>query len=127
LEDGTFLLKKRPDDFDFSYHLLLKSEIEKAIEKGELKKYHFNFLRNILEKTATFLGYKNWADLLPKTPDGNSKAYLTRIVNLSSHSKHAGDEIADLTDDDKRIIGYLMKAFNEAYRFKEIQNVKKES
>ena len=59
LEDGTFQLIDQPKDSPFSYHLYLKAEIEKAIESGaRLSKYHFNFLRNILEKTSTFLGYK---------------------------------------------------------------------
>ena len=38
------------------------------------------FLRNILEKTATFLGYQNWGDLLPKTNDGNSSPYEAKIL-----------------------------------------------
>jgi wobble nucleotide-excising tRNase len=67
LEDGTHQLVNQPNDSPFSYHLFLKSELEKAIDSGRLSKYHFNFLRNILEKTSTFLGYKKWGDLLPKT------------------------------------------------------------
>ena len=60
LEDGSYELINQPKDSPFSYHLFLKAEIEKAIESGQLSKYHFNFLRNILEKTSTFLGYKDW-------------------------------------------------------------------
>jgi wobble nucleotide-excising tRNase len=118
LEDGTFTLTKQASDSPFSHHLYLKYEIEKAIETGNLKKYHFSFLRNILEKTATFLGYKDWVDLLPKTEDGSHDPYLNRILNLRSHSKHAGDEMADLSDDDKRVIRHLMKSINEAHQFK---------
>ncbi|WPM84403.1 AAA family ATPase [Apirhabdus apintestini] len=66
LDDGTFELDQQPNDSPFSYHLYLKSELEKAIESGQLSKYHFNFLRNILEKTSTFLGYKKWGDLCQK-------------------------------------------------------------
>lgn len=119
LEDGTFMLDKQANDSPFSYHLYLKKEIEKAIETGELKKYHFSFLRNILEKTSTFLGYNNWVDLLPKTADGSPDAYIKRILNLSSHSKHSGDEMAYLSDDDKRVIGYLMDTINNVYQFNE--------
>ena len=70
------------NDSPFSYHLFLKSEIENAIEKGQLKKYHYNFLRNILEKTSTFLGYENWGELLPKTNDGKTDPYESRIMAL---------------------------------------------
>lgn len=117
-ENGTYLLEKQPNDSPFSYHLYLKSEIEKAIASGQISKYHFNFLRNILEKTSTFLGYKKWGDLLPKTADGKHNPYEARIINISSHSKHAGEEVAILTDDDKRVLRYLMSEINSMYRFK---------
>lgn len=118
LDDGTFLLETQATDAPFSYHLFLKREIEKAIEVGQLKKYHFNFLRNILEKTSTFLGYDNWVDLLPPTADGNPNPYEKRLINLSSHSKHSGDEVAELSDDDKRVLDYLLKEIKKNYQFK---------
>lgn len=122
LDDGTFQLDQQPNDSPFSYHLYLKSELEKAIESGQLSKYHFNFLRNILEKTSTFLGYKKWGDLLPKTNDGKTNPYEARIINISSHSKHAGEEVADLTEDDKRVLRYLVNEINTMYRFQQAEN-----
>ncbi len=117
LEDGSYQLIHQANDSPFSYHLYLKSELEKAIESGQISKYHFNFLRNILEKTSTFLGYKKWGDLLPKTDDGKINPYEARIINISSHSKHAGEEVADLSEDDKRVLTYLVRQINEMYRF----------
>lgn len=114
-EDNTYILDEQSNDSPFSYHLYLKDEVEKAIESGQLKKYHFNFLRNILEKTSTFLGYKNWSDLLPRGTDGTPDAYVARILNISSHSKHSGEEIAELTDDDKRVLGFVVKHINTNY------------
>jgi wobble nucleotide-excising tRNase len=109
LEDGTFELVNQPHDSPFSYHLFLKSEIKRAIDSGQLSKYHFNFLRNILEKTSTFLGHQNWGDLLPERTPGERDAYLSRIINLSSHSKNANEEVFDITENDKRVLGYLME------------------
>jgi hypothetical protein len=117
LDDGTYQLTIQPNDSPFSYHLYLKSELEKAIESGQLSKYHFNFLRNILEKTSTFLGYRKWGDLLPRTDDGRTNPYEARIINISSHSKHAGEEVADLTEDDKRVLRYLVRELSGMYRF----------
>lgn len=117
LEDGSHQLIRQANDSPFSYHLYLKSELEKAIESGQISKYHFNFLRNILEKTSTFLGYKRWSDLLPPTDDGKLNPYEARIINISSHSKHAGEEVADLSEDDKRVLAYLVRQINEMYRF----------
>lgn len=117
-EDGEYELVPQRNDSPFSYHLYLKTEIEKAIETDQLKKYHFNFLRNILEKTSTFLGYDNWGELLFQITGGNPEPYITRIVNISSHSKHSGEEVAELSDDDKRVMNYLLKGLKEKYRFK---------
>lgn len=118
-EDASFQLENQPNDSPFSYHLYLKSELEKAIESGQLSKYHFNFLRNILEKTSTFLGYKKWGDLLPKTDDGRPNPYEARIINISSHSKHSGEEVAELTEDDKRVLSYLVSEISTMYRFQQ--------
>jgi hypothetical protein len=117
-ENGDYDLVPQSSDSPFSYHLYLKAELEKAIEMGQLHKYHFNFLRNILEKTSTFLGYSYWGDLLPQTDDGRANPYETRIINLYSHSKIANEEVTELTEDDKRVLGYLIRKINEMYRFK---------
>ncbi|MFZ1604330.1 MAG: AAA family ATPase, partial [Enterococcus aquimarinus] len=117
-ESGEYEVNTQSNDSPFSYHLFLKNEIEKAIETGQLKKYHYNFFRNILEKTSTFLGYDNWGELLSRITDGSPKLYETRIINISSHSKHSGDEVAELSDDDKRVLGHLLKKINETYQFK---------
>ena len=122
LDDGTYQLVAQPNDSPFSYHLYLKSEIEKAIESDRLSKYHFNFLRNILEKTSTFLGYKKWGDLLPQNDDGQTNPYEARIINISSHSKHAGEEVAILTEDDKRVLRFLVNEINTKYHFQQAQS-----
>ena len=121
-DDGFYELIRQPNDSPFSYHLYLKSELEKAIESGQLNKYHFNFLRNILEKTSTFLGYNKWGDLLPRADDGKPNPYETRIINISSHSKHAGEEVRELTEEDKRVLRYLVKEFNNMYRFHQTES-----
>lgn len=109
LDNGEYELQPQSNDAPFSYHLYLKKEIEKAIETGQLSKYHFNFLRNILEKTSTYFGIENWGDLLPQKTPGEREAYLTRIINISSHSKHASEEVTELSEGDKRVLGYLLK------------------
>lgn len=117
-EDGTFELQNQSNDSPFSYHLFLKREIEKAIDTGEIHKYHFNYLRNILEKTSTFLGKANWSELLPKKPDGRVNPYETRIINIASHSAHSADETSLVSENDKKVLEYLMKKINEIYDIK---------
>ncbi|MCL6258496.1 AAA family ATPase [Aquiflexum sp. TKW24L] len=116
LNDGTFSMKELESDSPFSYHLFLLSELEKAIQPtGEIKKFHFNFLRNLLEKTSTFLGYNKWEDLLPQE---SREAYYRRIINLSSHSRHNGEEISIVEENDKRVLGFLVNEIKRMYGFK---------
>lgn len=120
LNDGTFSIGELASDSPFSYHLFLLSELEKAIQlPNDIKKFHFNFLRNILEKTSTFLGYNKWEDLLPQE---SREAYYKRIINLSSHSKHNGDEISIVEENDKRVLGFLVGEIKRMYGFKSIVN-----
>lgn len=120
LNDGTFFIGELASDSPFSYHLFLLSELEKAIQSpSDIKKFHFNFLRNILEKTSTFLGYNKWEDLLPQE---SREAYYKRIINLSSHSKHNGDEISIVEENDKRVLGFLVGEIKRMYGFKSIVN-----
>ena len=83
---------------------------------GDIQKYHFNFLRNILEKTSTFLGYSKWEELLPRE---SRNAYYNRIINLSSHSKHSGEETSIIEENDKRVLKYLVgEVIIPTYHFK---------
>lgn len=118
LDDGTFLLHDS-NDSPFSYHLFLLSELEKAIQSGDIKKYHYNFLRQILEKTSTFLGYKKWRELLTLLPDDAHEAYYNRIINLCSHGKHSGEETSIVDNNDKRVLGYLVREIKNIYHFKD--------
>lgn len=116
LADGTYLLSDQSSDSPFSYHLFLLSELDKAIlPSGNIQKYHFNFLRNILEKMSTFLGYNKWRDLLPEE---SREAYYNRIINLSSHGKFSGEETSIIHDNDKRVLEYLVTQIKTNYRFK---------
>ena len=75
-------------------------------------------MRNILEKTSTFLGYDEWNELLPKTEDGKPKAYENRLISLYNHSKQSGEEITELHDRDKRFLEKLLKYIKENHQFK---------
>jgi hypothetical protein len=122
LIDGTFSLAEQSNDAPFSYHLFLLSEIEKAIESNDVHKYHFSFLRNILEKASTFLGHVHWKDLLPNEAEGAREGYYNRIINLSSHSKFSGEEISVIQDSEKVMLNHLVSEVKTIYGFKQKVN-----
>ncbi|MFY4619902.1 anticodon nuclease, partial [Escherichia coli] len=116
--DGLYQILEQKTDSPFSYHLFLLSEIQSAITDGQIRKYHFSFIRNVLEKMATFLGYNYWPVLLPKTTDGKPDSFANRILNLSSHSAHAGEEIAVVDDVDKEKLEELVNYLIQTYGFR---------
>ena len=118
LEDGTFDIHIQSKDSPFSYHLFLLEELEKVRISGNIQKYHFNFLRNILEKTSTFLGYYEWKKLLPEDANGAREGYYKRIIDLSSHSKFSGEETSALTTQEKDVFKHLVKEIKNLYKFK---------
>jgi hypothetical protein len=48
--------------------------------------------------------------------------YYRRIINLSSHSKHNGDEISIVEENDKRVLSFLLGEIKRMYGFKSIVN-----
>lgn len=115
--DGTFELTGS-NDHPFAYHLFLLTELQVAISEGNIRKYHFNFLRNILEKTATFLGHPHWSDLLKRSGDTYPDPHEKRLLNLFSHSAHAGEEVTDIQDSDKQKLTELVSFLSDTYHFK---------
>lgn len=116
-ENNSFFLetKRGGSNSAFYYHIHLKQTLETAISNNMIEKYHFVLLRNLYEKTASFLGYRNWSDLLPDNDSRHS--YYSRIMNFSSHSSLANETSIYLTDAEKNIVGYLLNDLTDRYNF----------
>lgn len=104
--DGTFNLNVKYGDSNrsFSYHLHLRQIIEQAIAENQVQKYHFTLLRNLYEKTASFLGYRKWSELLPD----DKQVYLNRIIQFTSHSTLSNEEIAEPSEPEKQTVKFLL-------------------
>ncbi len=115
-EDGRFDLNQKDGDSNksFSYHLYLKQIIEQAIEDNEIQRYHFTLLRNLYEKTASFLGYQKWSELLPKD---SREAYLVRVINFSSHYTLSNDQVKQPTEPEKKTVQFLLSNLVDNYGF----------
>ena len=113
--------KKGGSNKSFSYHLFLRNLLEE-VESKDIKKYHFMLLRNLYEKTANFLGYSGWSNLLPN--DDARQSYYTRIINFTSHSTLSNEIIAEPTDAEKNIVKYLLEHLINNYGFYIEKNIK---
>lgn len=105
-EDGTFALTEKHGDSNksFSYHLYLKQTIEMAIEENKVEKYHFTLLRNLYEKTASFLGYQKWSELLPE----DKQLYYNRVIQFTSHSSLSNEVVAEPNQQEKQTVKFLL-------------------
>ncbi len=114
-EDGSFALTEKSGDSNksFSYHLYLKQTLEQAIADNNVQKYHFTLLRNLYEKTASFLGYPQWAELLPN----DKQAYLNRIIQFTSHSTLSNEVVAEPSGPEKNTVALLLKHLVTNYGF----------
>ncbi|HHE8879671.1 TPA: AAA family ATPase [Haemophilus influenzae] len=114
-------VKQGGSNKSFSYHLFLKNLLEEVKSK-DIQKYHFMLLRNLYEKTANFLGYSGWSNLLPN--DDARQSYYTRIINFTSHSTLSNEIIAEPTDAEKKIVKYLLEHLINNYGFYIEENIK---
>lgn len=114
-DDGNFALLEKQGDSNksFSYHLYLKQTVEQAIAENKVERYHFTLLRNLYEKTASFLGYPTWSELLPD----DKQLYLNRILNFTSHSTLSNEAVAEPTQAEKATVRFLLDHLMNTYGF----------
>lgn len=117
--EGKYLINNQKDT-PLSYHLFIKEIIQKAIDDNVVERYHFMLFRNLLEKTASFLGYNNWGDILiaDNMSDEDRKSYI-RFINLSSHNKVSDLEVKELKPNEKNLLKMLFENFKREYKWKE--------
>jgi hypothetical protein len=84
----------------------LRRILEEAIAQDKIERYHFTLLRNLYEKTSTFLGHGQWGDLL-NTAQGSKEAYV-RVINTFSHSSLSTDQVRDPTPPEKQTVKLLL-------------------
>jgi len=121
--DGSFDLHAKLGDSNrsFSYHLHLRKTLEQAIAADQVQRYHFTLVRNLYEKTASFLGYQYWSELLP----GDKQAYLNRIIQFTSHSTLSNEAVAEPTPQEKQTVRLLLDHLIDKYGYqqqKDMQN-----
>ena len=98
----------------YFHHVALLSELQQVMESGNINTYHFNMLRSILEKTATFFGFDNFSKCIHGVED---EVLYARALNLLSHGKYSVYEPVEMGEDNKNLFKRILTAFLDKYEF----------
>lgn len=98
----------------FFHHVATLVELTKVAESGEINTHHFNSLRSILEKTATFFGFNDFGQCIYGIEDA---VLYERALNLLSHGKYSIYEPVSMGNDNKELFRKILSAFLNKYKF----------
>ena len=101
-------------DSPFFHHIAILSRLEQAAATNDIFTYHFNELRTILEKTASFFGY----DKINRCIHGlDDEVLFERALNLFSHGKYSVFDPREMGADNKDLFKRILKGFLDKYEF----------
>ncbi len=115
-EAEQFLLKDTGDTPRF-HHIALLKQLHEVAESGQIYTYHFNILRNLLEKTATFHGFRRFSDCINQDPDDPDGILHARLVNVLSHGAYSLYEPQEMLPENKEYFRKILRDFMSNYRF----------
>lgn len=101
----------------FFHHVALLQQLHQAAESDQLYTYHFNILRSILEKTATFHGFKNFSACIKQDNDDPEGVVYARIINVLSHGNYSLFEPREMLEENKDYFKKVLNDFMANYRF----------
>lgn len=112
-ESDKFSIRKTTDT-PFFHHVASLGELKQVAASGNIKTFHFNTLRTIMEKTASFFGYDNFKSCLHGIDED---ILYNRALNLLSHGKYSIYEPVEMSEDNKTLFRSIMEGFLNKYEF----------
>ena len=111
------LLLHKTGDTPFFHHVAALAELYEVERDGRLFTHHFNMLRTILEKTASFHGYENFSACI-KRDDGDEDGILhTRLINILNHGNYSLFEPQEMLEENKQYFRKILHEFINRYPF----------
>lgn len=116
--DGAYTLQAT-NDTPFFHHVATLAELQRAADpaKGKLYTFHFNALRSVMEKTASFFGHPSMAFCLKALNNEEDRALFNRALNLLSHGAYAIHEPTEMGEDNKELFRRILREFIARFEF----------
>jgi len=111
------LLLRKTGDTPFFHHVAALAELYEADRDGRLYTHHFNMLRAILEKTASFHGYQNFSACIRRDAEDEDGILHTRLINILSHGNYSLFEPQEMLEENKRYFRKILHEFINRYPF----------
>ena len=108
---------KETGDTPFFHHVAMVAELQKVAESGDIFTFHFNVLRNILEKTASFHGFSNFSACIHQDDDDPDGILHARLINVLSHGNYSLYEPREMGEENKTYFRKILKDFMERFPF----------
>jgi len=116
---------KRPGGFviretgatPFFHHVAALADLYEAEQSGKLYTHHFNMLRTILEKTASFHGYPNFSACIKQDASDEDGILHTRLINILSHGNYSLYEPQEMLEENKNYFRKILHDFINRYPF----------
>jgi hypothetical protein len=113
---GEYIIRDTADT-PFFHHVALLKELHEVAESGKVYTYHFNILRNILEKTASFHGFKSFSACIKQDSDDLDGIIHKRLLDLLSHGNYSLFDPIEMLEDNKIYFKKILSDFMANYRF----------
>lgn len=112
-----YVLREETGDTPFFHHVAALAELYQAAQEDRLYTHHFNMLRTILEKTASFHGHKSFAACIKQQDDDPDGILHARLINILSHGNYSLFEPQQMLDENKAYFRKILHAFLNRYPF----------
>ncbi|NTW87884.1 MAG: AAA family ATPase [Desulfobulbaceae bacterium] len=101
----------------FFQHVATLAELYEAAKSDKLYTYHFNMLRTILEKSASFHGFKNFSACIKQDDDDPDGILHARLINILSHGNYSLYEPQEMLEENKAYFKKILDEFLSRYPF----------
>ena len=115
---GVYTLR-HTEKTPYFHHVATLAELQRAAEPqtGKLYTFHFNALRSVMEKTASFFGHPDISFCLKALTNEDDQALYNRALNLLSHGKYAIHDPVEMGEDNQELFRRILRDFLAAFHF----------